>query len=126
MSVIISPPILQSRLTPSNRVQSTWPLGLRAAGIGPMLQEGFHNMSAGAGRPPKNWLGDACARERVVRPPFSHGDESAAKACVLSNIERQVKAGCAEWGVLRNGDIEVRLSSGEVFHVGAAIIIRIA
>ena len=83
-------------------------------------------MSAGAGRSPKSWLNDACARERIVRTSFSHRDEIAAKAFVLSEIGLQVKAGGTEWGVLGNGDIEVRLSSGEVFHLGETIITRIA
>lgn len=49
-----------------------------------------------------------------------------AKAAVMAHFGRLVGAGLAEWHLLGSGDVEVRLASGEVFHLGDDTVTRIA
>jgi hypothetical protein len=58
-----------------------------------------------------------------VRPNLSHADPD--KALVMAWIGDLIRGGHAEWGVLGNGDIEVRFMTGEVFHLGEATITRV-
>ena len=47
------------------------------------------------------------------------------KAVVMASVSRLVSGGLAEFGRLANGDIELRFSSGEVFHLHEAGITRV-
>ena len=49
----------------------------------------------------------------------------ADKTMVMGWIGGLIRQGEAEWGWLADGDIELRLSSGAVFHLRAARIERI-
>ena len=44
-------------------------------------------------------------------------DVDPARALVMGLISRLVRAGHGEWRSLDNGDVELRLSGGEVFHL---------
>ena len=48
-----------------------------------------------------------------------------AKALVMSHLARLVSGGRAEWSLLDNGDVELRLLSGEVFFLADTTITRI-
>ena len=48
-----------------------------------------------------------------------------AKALVMSHIRRLVSDGYAEWSLLDDGDVELRLLSGEIFHLADTTITRI-
>jgi len=48
-----------------------------------------------------------------------------AKALVMSHIDRLVSDACAEWSLLDTGDVELRLLSGEIFHLADTTITRI-
>ena len=56
-------------------------------------------------------------------PEHGHGDPD--KARVMAWIGGLIRAGHAEWGLLGNGDIELRFLTGEVFHLGETAIRRI-
>jgi hypothetical protein len=47
------------------------------------------------------------------------------RTLVLSYIAELVQSGLAEWVALGNGDIELRLRSGEIFHLGKTAVTRI-
>lgn len=49
-----------------------------------------------------------------------------AKALVMSSISELVGRGHAEWRTLRNGDVELRLATGEVFLLGERSVTRTA
>ncbi len=49
-----------------------------------------------------------------------------AKALVMSSIGELVTRGHAEWRTLRNGDVELRLATGEVFLLGDQSVTRTA
>ena len=49
-----------------------------------------------------------------------------AKALVLTDVRRLVVDGYAEWDMLENGDIQLRLQTGETFLLARTTIIRIA
>jgi hypothetical protein len=49
----------------------------------------------------------------------------ASKAAVMALIGRLVNDGVAELNRLTNGDIELSLRSGEVFHLNEAAITRV-
>jgi hypothetical protein len=48
------------------------------------------------------------------------------KARVMGWIDGLVPAGHAEWGVLGNGDVELRFMTGEVFRFSEELVIRVA
>jgi hypothetical protein len=50
----------------------------------------------------------------------------AAKALVLAEIDRLVVSGLAVIVMLEAGTLELRLSTGEVFHLGEEAITRVA
>jgi hypothetical protein len=49
-----------------------------------------------------------------------------AKALVMTCFRRLVADGYAEWHMLENGDIQLRLYTGEAYRLGKAMITRIA
>lgn len=54
-----------------------------------------------------------------------HGHADPDKARVMAWIGELIRAGHAEWGILGNGDIELRFMAGEVFHLGETGITRV-
>ena len=48
------------------------------------------------------------------------------KALVMSHIGQLVADGLAAWTALENGEIEVRLATGEIYLLGEATILRLA
>lgn len=54
-----------------------------------------------------------------------HGHADPDKARVMAWIGALIRAGHAEWGMLGNGDIELRFMTGEVFHLGETAITRV-
>jgi hypothetical protein len=48
-----------------------------------------------------------------------------AKTLVMSQVVQFVRVGLAQWTELRDGDIEVRFMSGELFHFGKTSIVRV-
>jgi hypothetical protein len=67
------------------------------------------------------------ARERRKIGMFAKDDHQsvASKAAVMALIGRLVNDGVAELNRLTNGDIELSLRSGEVFHLNEAAITRV-
>jgi hypothetical protein len=49
-----------------------------------------------------------------------------AKALVMAYFRRLVADGHAEWRMLENGDIQLRLHTGEIFLLAKTMITRIA
>ncbi|PWJ94881.1 MULTISPECIES: hypothetical protein [Mesorhizobium] len=49
-----------------------------------------------------------------------------AKSRVMTAIGRMVDDGKAEWSLITSGDIELRLSTGEVFLLGEFDVTRVA
>jgi hypothetical protein len=49
-----------------------------------------------------------------------------AKALVIAYFRRLVADGYAEWHLHKNGDIELRLLTGEIYLLAKTTIIRIA
>ena len=49
-----------------------------------------------------------------------------AKALVMKCIGELVADGYAAWDVLDNGDVQVRLDTGETFLLAEAVIVRLA
>jgi hypothetical protein len=50
----------------------------------------------------------------------------AAKALVMAELVRIVEEGAAVIATLASGTIELRLATGEVFHLGDKVVTRIA
>ena len=50
----------------------------------------------------------------------------AAKALVMAELARIVEEGAAVIATLESGTIELRLATGEVFHLGDKVVTRIA
>ena len=48
------------------------------------------------------------------------------KALVMKAIALLVRDGCAELAALESGDIRLRLTTGEMFHLGEDAITRVA
>jgi hypothetical protein len=71
---------------------------------------------------PRKICGSAAPRDPLAERV--HGDP--AKGLVMLHIGQLVGNGFAEWVASGNGDIELTLSSGEVFHLGEESITRIA
>ena len=49
-----------------------------------------------------------------------------AKALVMAELVRIVEEGAAVMATLESGTIELRLATGEVFHLGDKVVTRIA
>ena len=49
-----------------------------------------------------------------------------AKALVMAQLARIVEEGAARIATLESGTIELRLATGEVFHLGDKVVTRIA
>ena len=49
-----------------------------------------------------------------------------AKALVIASLSGLVSRGHAQWRSLRNGDVELRLATGEVFLLGDRSVTRTA
>ncbi len=54
-----------------------------------------------------------------------HGRADPDKASVVAWLGDLIRAGHAEWGMLGNGDIELRFITGEAFHLGATAVTRV-
>ena len=64
----------------------------------------------------RNWP-DAIARRRYADP---------ARQLVMSRVGELVRDGAAEWRLLGDDDVELRLASGEVFLLNERTVTRIA
>jgi hypothetical protein len=53
-------------------------------------------------------------------------DSDAAKALVMAELARIVEAGGAVMATLESGTLELRLATGEIFHLGEETVTRIA
>ena len=53
-------------------------------------------------------------------------DPDVAKALVMAELARIVEEGGAVIATLESGTIELRLATGEVFHLGEKVVTRIA
>jgi hypothetical protein len=53
----------------------------------------------------------------------SYADPS--KALVMAKVGELVRNGLANWTVLENGDIELRLATGEVLHLGRTTVMQL-
>ena len=53
-------------------------------------------------------------------------DPDVAKALVMAELARIVEEGAAVIATLESGTIELRLATGEVFHLGDKVVTRIA
>lgn len=71
--------------------------------------------------------GDGGANERSRRKALTNQrrPDTDAKAAVTEAIRRTVNSGVAELKPLANGDIELKLHSGEIFHLGEVAITRV-
>ena len=54
------------------------------------------------------------------------GDTTVAKAIVMTGIARLVEDGYASVARLDSGRIELRFTTGEIFHLGEEAVMRIA
>ena len=71
--------------------------------------------------------GDGGANERCPRKALTNQrrPDTDAKVAVMEAVRRIVNSGAAELKPLVNGDIELKLHSGEVFHLGEVAITRV-
>ena len=71
--------------------------------------------------------GDSRANEHCRRKALTNQrrPDTDAKAAVMEAIRRIVNSGVAELKPLANGDIELKLHSGEIFHLGEVAITRV-
>ena len=53
-------------------------------------------------------------------------DRDVAKALVMAELARLVDEGDAVMATLENGTLELRLATGEIFHLGEETVTRIA
>jgi hypothetical protein len=58
--------------------------------------------------------------------PAQPRDADVAKAIVLAEVARIVADGNAVFSTLETGTIELRFSTGEIFHLGEEMVTRIA
>jgi hypothetical protein len=66
---------------------------------------------------------------RILDPAADGGrreDSNVAKALVMAEIARIVEGGHALLGMLESGTLELRLATGEIFHLGEDAVTRIA
>ena len=54
------------------------------------------------------------------------GDADVAKAIVMTAIARLVEDGYASFARLESGRLELRFTTGEIFHLGEEAVARIA
>ena len=66
-----------------------------------------------------------CRTAAISDPLAKAEDADPAKALALGFIGRLVRAGHGEWRPLANGDVELRLSGGEVFNLAETTCTRI-
>ena len=66
-----------------------------------------------------------CRTAAIADPLAKDEDADLARALVMGFIARLVRAGHGEWRPLDNGDVELRLSGGEVFHLAETTCTRI-
>jgi hypothetical protein len=71
--------------------------------------------------------GDGGANERCRRKALTNQRrlDTDDKATVMDAIRRIVNGGVAELTPLANGDVELKLHSGEIFHLGEVAITRV-
>jgi hypothetical protein len=71
--------------------------------------------------------GDGGANERCRRKALTNQRrlDTDDKATVMDAIRRIVNSGVAELTPLANGDVELKLHSGEIFHLGEVAITRV-
>jgi len=71
--------------------------------------------------------GDGGANERCRSKALTNQrrPDTDAKAAVIEAIRRIVNSGVAELKPLANGDIELKLHSGEIFHLCEVAITRV-
>jgi hypothetical protein len=67
---------------------------------------------------------------RRIFPPTGNGrapeDPDVAKTLVMAELARVVEEGAAVMVTLESGTLELRLATGEVFHLGERAITRVA
>jgi len=67
---------------------------------------------------------------RRILPPRGNGrapeDSDVAKTLVMAELARVVEEGAAVMVTLKSGTLELRLATGEVFHLGETAITRVA
>ena len=66
--------------------------------------------------PNSNLVDERCAPE----------NPDVAKALVMAELVRIVEEGAAVIATLESGTIELRLATGEVFHLGDKVVTRVA
>jgi hypothetical protein len=64
--------------------------------------------------------------EKAVDTLVALGQDQPDKARVMKYIGQLVVDGYAEWQMLDNGEVEVRLTSGEIYLLSKATILRLA
>jgi hypothetical protein len=57
--------------------------------------------------------------------PAERLDADPAKPAVMTYIGQLVRSGLANWAAMDNGEIELTLLSGEVFHLSEASVTRV-
>jgi hypothetical protein len=67
----------------------------------------------------------------ILNSNLAHGGSApenpdVAKALVMAELARIVEEGAAVIATLESGTIELRLATGEVFHLGDKVVTRIA
>jgi hypothetical protein len=103
--------------------------------------EAFYGKSlitADADRPAEGWLQTMCPRgepdanreeprgTETMPDPIARFVYLDPKAFVMTYLHRLVASGLAEWHTLENGDIRLRLLTGETYLLAKATVIRIA
>jgi hypothetical protein len=78
------------------------------------------------GRDAKTRRPKRCRSEATRDTVAGHLEADPAKALVMSHIRRLVADGHAEWDWHENGDIRLRLQTGETFRLADTTITRIA
>ena len=64
--------------------------------------------------------------EKAVESLDALGADQPDKSLVMKYIGQLVADGYAEWDIRDNGDVEVRFTSGEVYLLSKATILRLA
>jgi hypothetical protein len=88
-------------------------------------REAFEAIFPRGGPGPKAWRETICGTPATRDSLRGHFETDAAKALVMSHIGQLVRDGDAEWSRLANGDVELRLLSGEIFLLADNSITRI-
>ncbi|MET0679063.1 MAG: hypothetical protein ABW175_24960 [Bradyrhizobium sp.] len=64
--------------------------------------------------------------EKAVETFVALGQDQPDKALVMKYIGQLVVDGYAEWEMLDNGEVEVRFTSGEIYLLSKAAVLRLA